>query len=196
MSAKRIFILNGHPAESSLSKAVSEAYAEAAVVAGHDVRIKHLHEFEFDADYGFSGYNENKPLEPALEAFQADIEWSEHVVLAAPMWWGGLPAKLKGLIDRTFLPGWAFDTRKLKMGMPTPMLGGRTARAFVTSDTPNFLFGLLYKRALFRQLKGQIFHFVGIKPLKLTHFSPASHADRDRTGPWIAMAANLGGKGI
>ena len=192
MSSKRIFVLNGHPAANSLSKALSETYAEAARTAGHQVRIMHLHDLDFDMDYGYAGYAKHKPLEPDLKAFQENIEWSQHVVMTAPMWWGGLPAKLKGLIDRTFLPGWAFDTRTLKMGMPAPMLKGRTARAIVTSDTPNFFFGLLYRKALLRQIKGQIFHFVGIKPARITHFSPAGKAGPDQVKAWMKTVVSLG----
>ena len=125
MTAKRIFVLNGHPAETSLSRAFAQTYAQAAQAVGHDVRTTHLHDLDFDMDFGFAGYSKHKPLEPCLEDFQADMEWAHHIVLTTPMWWGGLPAKLKGLIDRTFLPGWAYNTRKLKRGMPTPMLNGK-----------------------------------------------------------------------
>lgn len=137
MFTKRFFVLNGHPAQSSLSKSFAETYTKSAQTAGHKVRITHLRDLDFDIDHGFGGYDKHKSLEPDLEAFQTDVEWSQHIVLTTPMWWGGLPAKLKGLIDRTFLPEWAFDTRNLKMGMPMPLLKGRTARAIVTSDTPD-----------------------------------------------------------
>ena len=44
MNKKRIFILNGHPAEVSLSKKLAETYADAAIAAGHEVRITHLND--------------------------------------------------------------------------------------------------------------------------------------------------------
>lgn len=195
MSVKRILVINGHPAETSLSKSISEAYVKSALSAGHDVRVTHLHSLDFDMDYGFAGYETNKPLEPDLEKFQADVEWAQHVVMTTPMWWGGLPAKLKGLIDRTFLPGWAFDTRTLNMGMPAPLLVGRTARVFVTSDTPSFFFGLLYRKALLRQIKGQIFHFAGLKPTRISHFAPAGKASQNKVGPWLKKVQALGAQG-
>jgi NAD(P)H dehydrogenase (quinone) len=112
------------------------------------------------------------------------------------MWWGGLPAKLKGLIDRTFLPGWAFDSRqRTKTGMPLPLLTDKTARAFVNSDTPDLFFGLLYRKALLRQIKGQIFEFSGIKPARITHFAPASHADERKVGPWLSTVRTLAQQG-
>ena len=61
-TAKRIYILNGHPAENSLSRAMAEAYADAARAAGHDVRLTHIHDLDFDPDYGFGGYKNQKPL--------------------------------------------------------------------------------------------------------------------------------------
>lgn len=195
MSTKRIFVLNGHPAATSLTKTIAETYAAAARKAGHEVRLTHLHDLDFDTDYGFAGYAQNKPLEPCLEAVQADIEWAQHVVMTTPMWWGGLPGKLKGLFDRVLLPGWAFDTRKLTMGMPQPMLKGRSARAIVTSDTPDFFFALLYRKALFRQIKGQIFQFIGLKPVKLTHFAPAGKATPDKVKKWLGKVEAIAGEG-
>ena len=196
MSGKRILILNGHPAQSSLNRHLAESYAKSAQGAGHQIRLRHLVEMEFDPDHGYAGYAEHKPLEPVLEAFRADVEWADHMVVTTPMWWGGLPAKLKGLIDRCFLPGWAFDTRtRSRLGMPQPMLGGRTARAIVTSDTPDVFFGLLYRKALLRQIKGQIFEFVGMRPARITHFAPAGGATAETVRNWQRKVADLGAAG-
>ncbi|MEM7441181.1 MAG: NAD(P)H-dependent oxidoreductase, partial [Pseudomonadota bacterium] len=81
---KRIFVLNGHPAETSLSRSFTEAYAAAAQEAGHDVRVTNIHDLEFDPDYGFGGYKNQKPLEPELDEVMKNFEWSEHVVLSTP----------------------------------------------------------------------------------------------------------------
>ncbi|MEZ5507060.1 MAG: NAD(P)H-dependent oxidoreductase [Gammaproteobacteria bacterium] len=37
-----------------------------------------------------------QPLEPDLQTFQDSIVWAQHLVVVAPVWWGGLPARLKG----------------------------------------------------------------------------------------------------
>ncbi|MQY43365.1 flavodoxin family protein [Epibacterium sp. SM1969] len=196
MPAKRILILNGHPAETSLSNMLADTYERAATEAGHEARTMHLHALTFDPDHGFAGYKEHKPLEADLVAFRDNLEWADHVVLTTPMWWGGLPAKLKGLLDRALLPGWAFDTRKLKFGgMPTPLLTGKTGRVFVTSDTPDVFFGLLYRKALLRQIKGQIFQFVGIKPTRITHFAPAGSAEPAKIHAWLELTKTLAVQG-
>jgi len=192
MTQRRIFIINGHPAKSSLNRTLAEAYADAARTAGHDVRITHLNELNFDPDYGFGGYKEWKPLEPALEGVADDIEWSEHVVLTTPMWWGGPPAKLKGLIDRAFLPGRFFDTRNTDWkGAPKPMMSGRSGRMIVTADTPGWFLQWIYRNAMLRQLRDQIFGFVGIRPARITYFSGASHPKPDAVDRLVAKIRNL-----
>ena len=190
---KRIFILNGHPAEHSLSRTLVDAYADAARQAGHEVRITHLHDLHFDGDFEWVNFEHPKPLEPALEQWLRDLSWSEHFMMSTPMWWGGLPAKLKGLFDRTLLPGRTFDTRKKTLlGLPTPMLTGRSARVVLTSDTPGWFMRLAYKNALLWQVRRQILEFVGLKPTRLTHLGPASEAKPEQVQRWVKQIQQLG----
>ncbi|RLK02705.1 NAD(P)H-dependent oxidoreductase [Ruegeria conchae] len=193
MPAKKILVLNGHPAESSLSRTFAQTYADAAIAKGHEVRMVHLSDLQFDHDFGQGNYEDFKPLEPVLEQVLQDIEWSDHLVLTTPMWWGGLPAKLKGLIDRTFIPGRTFDTRNTtKIGLPAPMLSGRTARVILTSDTPGWFMRLIYRQALLRQLRDQVLGFVGFKPTRFTYFASASYPNPGSVERWIGKVARMG----
>ena len=188
----KVLVINGHPGTQSLSRQIAESYAQAAEKAGHSVRTAHLSEMTFDMDHGEGGYRHSKPLEPELERFLEHLAWAQHIVLSTPMWWGGLPGKLKGLLDRTLLPGRAFDPRTVIRGAPKPLLTGRTARAFLTSDTPSWAMAALYGNALFKQLRRQIFGFVGIKPTRITHFNLASHPEEPQVRRWLQRAAELG----
>ena len=98
----RILVLDGHPAPASLCRSLAQRYADAAREAGHELRVVHLHDLDFDADFGLAGYGTTKPLEPSLQKFLDDLAWCGHFVLFTPMWWGGLPALTKGFIDRLF----------------------------------------------------------------------------------------------
>lgn len=195
MTTKRILVLNGHPGQTSLSKSVVEVYANAAARAGHDTRLHELSQMQFDADYGDGGYTNPKPLEPDLEGFLADLEWAEHIVLATPLWWGAIPAKLKGLFDRVLLPGRTFDTRNPNwIGLPRPMLTGKTARVLLTADTPSFLLRLVYSNAVQKFISRQILGFVGIKPTRFTQFAPASHAKEKQVKNWLDRVEALGAR--
>lgn len=195
MSSKKILVLNGHPAQQSLSQSLAGAYEAAAVEAGHDVRRHDLPQMQFDADYEQSGYKNTKPLEPDLERFLEDLEWADHLVLAMPMWWGAMPGKLKGMFDRVLLPGRTFDTRITSMlGLPAPMLTGKTARVFLTSDTPSWALRLIYGNAIKNILTRQILGFVGLKPTRFTAFAPATDADEKKVSRWLQQASRLGRK--
>lgn len=193
MTPKRIIVLDGHPGAASLSRLFTDTYAKAAQDAGHHVRIVRLSDLEFDMDFGDGGFKNWKPLEPQIEAVLKDLEWADHVVMSSPIWWGGLPAKLKGLLDRILLPGRAYDTRNLNtLGMPSPLFTGKTGRIILTSDSPRWFMRLAHGSAIMRQLTGQVFGFVGIKPTRFTYFAGASHPKPGRVERWTAEVQKIG----
>ena len=195
MPDRKILILDGHPAKRSLSRLFADTYATAARKAGFPVKVLHLSDLAFDMDFGQGNYHSFKPLEPALQDFMDKVSWSDHFVLIAPMWWGGLPAKLKGLFDRAFVPGLAFDPRNTRFGMPSPMLTGRSARFIVTSDTPMWVLRLMYRRAILFAVQRQIFKFVGMKPNRAMWFSGASEADEGKIARWVGQVEQAGLRG-
>ncbi|WP_292287986.1 NAD(P)H-dependent oxidoreductase [Marivita sp.] len=191
--AKRIFILNGHPGPDSITRQAMERYAMAARAAGHEVRLSQLHDLTFDPDRGKAGYDSPKPLEPVLEESLGNLEWCTHFVLAFPLWWGGFPAKLKGWIDRVLAIGRTFTTRETTpIGLPKPLLTGRTARVVITSDTPRSFLWLAYHDAIRHQIKGQVLGFVGFKPVKFTFFAPASDPKPGSVDKLLAQMDRLG----
>jgi NAD(P)H dehydrogenase (quinone) len=190
--SRRILIADLHPGRLSLSAALAQAYRDGASAAGHQTRSLALSEMAFNPDLGQAGFRNAPALEPDLEGFRDALTWAEHVVLITPMWWGGLPAKAKGLMDRTLLPGFAFDPRQRRMGLPTPLLTGRTGRLILTSDTPGWAFRLMYARALKRQIQRQILAYVGIKPQGFTHFSPVERSTDQIRARWLDQARTLG----
>ena len=192
--SRRILIADLHPARLSLSAALAQAYRDGAEAAGHDVRTARLSEMSFDPDFGQASFRNAPALEPDLETFRENLVWAEHVVFVTPMWWGGLPAKAKGLFDRVLLPGFAFDPRQRRMGVPTPLLTGRTAHFMLTSDTPAWAFWLLYGRALQQQVHRQILSFVGLKPVRHTHFSPVEHSTSQIRDRWLGDTRRLGAR--
>ena len=190
--SRRILIADLHPARLSLSAALAQAYRDGATGAGHQIRTAALSEMQFNPDFGQASFRAAPALEPDLVTFRENLTWAQHVVLITPMWWGGLPARTKGLFDRTLLPGYAFDPRQKHMGVPKPLLSGRSARLILTSDTPGWAFALMYRRALKHQVQRQILGYVGIKPMAFTHFSPVERSSDTIRARWLAQIEALG----
>ncbi|MCX2722254.1 NAD(P)H-dependent oxidoreductase [Roseibium salinum] len=187
----RILILDGHPAKDTFCQALGDAYAHSAWNNGHEVRVRHLSGMAFNPDFGQSTFSGTRPWEPDLQALWDDIVWCEHFVVVHPLWWGGLPAKLKGVFDRILLPGMAF---RYVSGKPLPekLLAGRTAEVLVTSDTPGWYFRWIYGSGARKQTEKQILDFCGLKPRGYHMFAPvrgSSGSDREKM---LSRAGQLG----
>jgi len=88
---ERIAIIQGHPDGDShhLCHALSEAYAKAAIAAGHDVRVIEVGKLNFPLIRNKMEW-ENDPLPPALCEAQNDLLWAEHWALFYPIWLGAM----------------------------------------------------------------------------------------------------------
>ena len=187
--SKRILVILGHPSSDSFCAALADAYGEAARGAGHEVRALRLGQLDFDPIL-HQGYRQVQPLEADLLAAQQAISWAEHLVFAFPVWWGGVPALLKGFIDRTVLPGYAFQYRPGK-AFPAQLLSGRTAQLLVTMDTPPWYFRWVYRMPGIHQLRRTTLEFCGIRPVKVASFGPILNSTDKQRAHWLAQARVL-----
>jgi NAD(P)H dehydrogenase (quinone) len=181
--AKNIVLILGHPDAESYCGALAAAYAEAAKKAGHKVKFFKLGEISFDPIL-HHGYNQIQELEPGLKEIQDAVVWAKHLVFVYPTWWGAMPSLLKGMIDRVFLPGYAFKYRENSQFWDK-LLAGRSAHAIVTMDTPPWYYRLVYKMPGHSQMKKTILGFCGIKPVKITSFGPIRFASAAKRDKWM-----------
>ncbi|WP_222165060.1 NAD(P)H-dependent oxidoreductase [Edaphocola aurantiacus] len=186
----RILILNGHPNPQSFNAALAQAYAEGAIASGASVQVLNLYELQFDPNLKY-GYRQRTEWEPDLIKAWELMQWSEHMVWVHPVWWGGLPALLKGFIDRLFLPGKAFKYRPNSVWWDK-LLAGKTARVITTLDQPGWYYRLRFGRPSVNQLKRSTLEFCGIKPVKVTYFSIIKTATETQRSEWLRKAAKMG----
>jgi putative NADPH-quinone reductase len=163
---KKTLVILGHPDDHALGGALADAYIEGAKLAGAPVRVLRLADLDFDPVL-HKGYKQIQPLEPDLQAAQADLIWAEHVVFVYPTWWGGPPALLKGFLDRVLLPGFSFQFQKNGL-LWKRLLRGRTARLITTMDAPYLGHKLLFGDPGKKMMKNATLFFVGISPVRTT----------------------------
>lgn len=187
--SKRVLIILGHPSTDSFCGAIATCYFEAATQAGCEVRIVQLGALNFDPVL-HEGYNQIQTLEQDLLDAQADIMWAEHLVFVFPLWWGGVPALLKGFIDRTFLPGFAFKYRQGKV-FPDKLLKGRTAHLLVAMDTAPGYYKWVYWMPGLHQMRKHTLAFCGIKPLTTLMFGPVLTSTTTQRQRWLQQAMAL-----
>lgn len=187
---KRILMILGTPKSDSFCHALAEAYCQGARGEGHVVRQLKLGEIHFDPILR-DGFSQGQALEPALLEAQRQIHWAEHLVFVYPVWWGGVPALLKGFFDRVFLPGFAFKYRN-RSQLWDKLLSGRTADLLVTLDTPPWYFRWIYGAPAHRQMTRTILGFSGIKTRRLAEFAPVRPSTEEQRQGWLRRAERLG----
>ena len=185
---KNILVIDANPKSSSFCGSLGAVYI-ASCHSGSDVHYLSLNTMQFNPDLS-EGYSSEQPLEPDLVEFQAKLQWAEHIVLFIPVWWGGLPAKFKGLIDRTFLSGFAFRYQPNKT-IPDKLLKGRTAEVVLTLDTPPFYYRYFQGDSVTKQLKHTILGFCGIKVVSMTYIGPIISSTTEQRAKWLKQIAKM-----
>lgn len=181
---KRVLVIDANPKSGSFCAALATTYQQSSE---SEVQVVSLSAMHFDPNLSH-GYDQLQPLEPDLVSFQAQVEWAEHIVLVIPVWWGGLPAKFKGLIDRTFLPGFAFQYHPNKT-IPEKLLTGRTAQLILTLDTPPWYYRIFQGAPATKQLKHTILGFCGIKLTATKYIGPIISSSQEQRTSWLNKLA-------
>lgn len=187
----RLLLIDGHPNPDSFCAAIARQYAEAASAApsANPVEVRHLalRDLEFDPIL-HAGYRGAQPLEPDLVDARDELEAASHIALVSPIWWGSVPALLKGFFDRTLQARWAYHYTSRG---PVGHLKGRTGRVFLTTDSPGWYLRAVAGRPTERQLVGGTLKFCGIKPVAVTRFGPVRTSTPAKRGGWLDRVAQL-----
>lgn len=151
---KTLLVL-AHPLPDSLNATLAEAAEQELRARGHDVRRCDLNQQAFAPALTA---RERQAYYAAFDAAGvakevADLQWAEAVVLVFPTWWFGLPAILKGWIDRVWAPGVAYDHAP-DQGPLRPRLHGLKHMLVITTlGSPWWIDWLILHRPVARVLK-------------------------------------------
>ncbi len=190
MPDKKILIINGHPDKESYNFGIAEAYKKGAVSSGAEIKEIIIRDLQFNPNLQF-GYRKRTDLEPDLMDAQNKIKWAEHLVWIYPVWWGSIPAILKGFIDRVFLPGFAFQKRENSVWWDK-LLKGKSARIISTLDQPNWYYYLINKQPSNNAMKKLTLQFSGINPVKVTTIGPMRLSKETYRLQWLKKIEKLG----
>ena len=107
----RALVVYCHPRAESFTAAVCDVVLEELKKVDAEVRVTDLYARDFapvltaDEHAGYETCPDNcAPVEQDV----ADLRWCDTLIFVYPTWWYGLPAVLKGWLDRVFLPDVAF----------------------------------------------------------------------------------------
>ena len=206
-----VLIVLAHPEAKSMNAALAEAARDTLAAQGHSVTLSDLHAMAFDPrstranfltafDTGFfkpqaeeRHASENGGFVPALDAEIAKLEACDLMIWQFPLWWFGLPASLKGWVDRVFVSGRIYGGEKIfaagskrgKRAMLSLTTGG-TAGAYAPGGALGDIMAML------QPIHRGMLEFVGFDVLKpnIVH-APARLSEEERKAALDAWRARL-----
>ena len=108
----RALVIHCHPRPDSFTAAVRDRVLDRLRAAGAEVRLRDLYAESFDPVLSRAEldiYEDPARNTDPVAGHVDDIRWCDTLIFVYPTWWYGLPAMLKGWLDRVLLPGVAFE---------------------------------------------------------------------------------------
>lgn len=129
-----------HPNPDSFNNAIVDAFIESLKEQGHEVVVRDLYAMRFDPVLKASDFEAlhegNTPLDIKTE--QEHVKWADAFTMVYPIWWTGLPALIKGYIDRVFSYGFAYAYGE--DGTISKLLAGKKGLIINTHGTPSEIY--------------------------------------------------------
>lgn len=188
---KKILILLGNPDPDTFSGTIATRYEQAAREAGHEVERINIGDLDFDPIL-HKGYKVIQELEPDLLDLQEKFRSADHIVIVYPNWWCTMPAIMKGLFDRFWIPGFAFNFDKTTKKL-IKRLTGKTARVIIVAGTHS-PFKTWWKFGDFtNEIQYGILEFAGIKT-RVSAYGPCEHVSDTCREKWLTEIEKLARK--
>ena len=107
----RALMVYCHPNPASFTASVRDVVLGKLSDAGAEIRVVDLYAAGFNpvlSEIEFAEYLDVSKNFGRVEPHIASLKWCDTLIFVYPTWWYGLPAVLKGWLDRVMLPGSAF----------------------------------------------------------------------------------------
>jgi NAD(P)H dehydrogenase (quinone) len=154
---------------------------------GHSIDEINVAELSFNLNLS-KGYSTGVTMETDLITAQEKIKKADHIVWIYPLWWGMMPALLKGFIDRVFVPGFAFKYRQ-NSSKWDKLLKGKTTEIICTLDYPVFVFKLFFGEGGVKVMRKMVLDFCGLKTTKTTYIGPVKPSSPEQRKGWLNKIA-------
>jgi NAD(P)H dehydrogenase (quinone) len=215
--AMNVLIVHAHPEPNSFNGAMTRIATEVLAGQGHIVTVSDLYAMRFHAASDRSNFatvaegdyfkpqteeawaSQHDGFAPDLEAEIRKLEACDLLIFQFPIWWFGLPAILKGWVDRVFVMGRIYGGGRI---YETGLYRGRRAMLSLTTGAPpdSWVTGGRHGdiEAILRPIHRGIFQFVGFDVLRpQLSCSPARVGDAERAvmlEDWRQRVGNLFGE--
>ena len=177
-------IIYAHPNPNSLNGQFKDTLVEHLQQDGQEIIVRDLYAVGFNPVLSLedlAGQRKGLVADDVAKE-QEFITWSDSITFIYPIWWTGLPAMMKGYVDRVFSYGFAYSYTQ---GIQKGLLTGRNAVIINTHGKSHDEYhanGL--KQALSLTSDQGIYTYTGLKVVKHLFFEKADRPSPEDIEAW------------
>ncbi|MGN7705989.1 NAD(P)H-dependent oxidoreductase [Chryseobacterium sp. JV274] len=187
----RHLIIYAHPNENSLNHNLLNTVVETLQSRNEEIIVRDLYTIGFDPVLSLDDMQGQRmgKISDDIRVEQEHISWAEQITFIYPIWWTGLPAMMKGYIDRVFSYGFAY---RYDQGIQKGLLTGKKT---VIINTHGKSHGEYEKTGMDKALTltsdNGIFIYSGLEIIRHLFFDKADKATSEDLEVWKDQIKNL-----
>ncbi len=187
----RHLIIYAHPNDNSLNHNLLNTVVETLQSRNQEVIVRDLYAVGFDPVLSLADMQEQRlgKVSDDIKIEQEHISWAEQITFIYPIWWTGLPAIMKGYIDRVFSYGFAY---RYDQGIQKGLLKGKKTVILNTHGKSHEEYEKTgMDKALTLTSDHGIFMYSGLEIIRHLFFDKADKASSEDLEIWKSQIKNL-----
>ncbi|WP_312507870.1 NAD(P)H-dependent oxidoreductase [Chryseobacterium culicis] len=187
----RHLIIYTHPNENSLNHNLLNTVVETLHARNEEVVVRDLYAIGFDPVLCLNDMQGQRmgKVSADIKTEQEYISWAEQITFIYPIWWTGLPAVMKGYIDRVFSYGFAY---RYDQGVQKGLLKGKTTIIINTHGKSHDEYEKMgMDKALTLTSDNGIFIYSGLEIIRHLFFDKADKASAEDLEIWKEQIKSL-----
>ncbi|WP_194778082.1 NAD(P)H-dependent oxidoreductase [Pararhodonellum marinum] len=177
-------IIYAHPNDGSLNRHLLQTIVESLQRNSQEIVIRDLYQLNFSPVLSLEDIKGQRLgiVSDDVKQEQDYISWADHIIFIYPIWWTGMPAIMKGYIDRVFSYGFAYRYDK---GVQQGLLTGKQTTIVNTQGKSKEEYeGIGMDKALSLTSDKGIFTYCGLKINQHFYFGKADKASAQDIEKW------------
>ncbi|MCY8010750.1 NAD(P)H-dependent oxidoreductase [Bacillus haynesii] len=177
-------VIYAHPNPNSFNGAILHQVIKALEDGKHSYDVIDLYKDRFDPVLLFDEKKRRSDMkrDPETAEYRRIVKNADHLIFIYPLWWGGMPAIMKGFIDRVFAAGEAYTYQGK---LPKGLLKARTATVYYTADAPSWYLRFWRRDADWVTVKDVMLKFCGVRRVRRLLFAGVKDSTEEKRTQWL-----------
>ncbi|MCA1919068.1 MAG: NAD(P)H-dependent oxidoreductase [Flavobacterium piscis] len=184
-------IVYAHPNSGSLNHFFKQTVLESLQESGEEIAVRDLNEINFNPVLSLEDMNGQRmgTVADDVKTEQDFITWADRIIFIYPIWWTGMPAIMKGFIDRVFSYGFAY---RYDQGVQKGLLTGKKTIIINSHGKSNAEYEAMgMDKALILTSDTGIFTYSGLEIQQHFYFDKADRASADNISDWESQIQTI-----